>query len=107
MSDQEKNASVNPPVGSNQSDLGEDLQDVSTSKSQLVGVDTKSLKFAKTLMDDKELDWMVTNQMVGGHLFVCLEMKQFLIQSLMNVCFFEINLQLDFVCRVKTFLKNF
>ena len=24
----------------------------------------KSLKFAETLMDDKELDWMVTNQMV-------------------------------------------
>ena len=30
----------------------------------MVGVDTKSLKFAKTLMDDKELDWMVTNRMV-------------------------------------------
>jgi len=29
----------------------------------LVGVDTKSLKFGETLMDDKKLDWMVTNRM--------------------------------------------
>ena len=64
MSDQEKNASTNSPVGSNQSDLGEDLSDVSASESELVGDDTKSLKFGQTLMDDKELDWMVTNQMV-------------------------------------------
>ena len=64
MSDQEKNASANSLVGSNQSDLGEDLSDVSASKSELVGDDTKSLKFGKTLMDDKELEWMVTNQMV-------------------------------------------
>ena len=56
MSDQEKNASINSPVGSNQSDLGEDLSVVSASKSELVGDDTKSLKFGKTLMDDKELD---------------------------------------------------
>ena len=56
MSDQEKNASTNSPVGSNQSDLGEDLSDVSASESKLVGDDTKSLKFRKTLMDDKELD---------------------------------------------------
>ena len=45
MSDQEKNASANSPVGSNQSDLGEDLSDVSASESELVGDDTKSLKF--------------------------------------------------------------
>jgi len=64
MSDQEKNASANSPVGSNQSDFGEDLSDVSTSESELVGDDTKSLKFGQTLMDDKELDWMVTNGMV-------------------------------------------
>ncbi|CAD6267960.1 unnamed protein product [Miscanthus lutarioriparius] len=64
MSDQEKNASTNSPVGSNHSDLGEDLSDVFVSKSKLVGDDTKSLKFGKTLMDDKELDWMVTNRMV-------------------------------------------
>ena len=49
MSDQEKNASTNSPVESNQSYLGDD---------------TKSLKFGQTLMDDKELDWMVTNGMV-------------------------------------------
>ena len=64
MSDQEKNASANSPFGSNQSDLGEDLSDVSASESELVGDDTKSLKFGQTLMDDKELEWMVTNQMV-------------------------------------------
>ena len=64
MSDQEKNASTNSPVGSNQSDLGEDLSDVSASESELVGDDTKSLKFGQTLMDDKELDCMVTNRMV-------------------------------------------
>ena len=64
MSDQEKNASANSLVGSNQSDLGEDLSDVSASESELVGDDTKSLKFGQTLMDDKELEWMVTNQMV-------------------------------------------
>ena len=64
MSDQEKNASANSPVGSNQFDLGEDLSDVSASESELVGDDTKSLKFGQTLMDDKELDWMVTNRMV-------------------------------------------
>jgi len=33
MSDQEKNASTNSPVRSNQSDLGEDLSDVSASES--------------------------------------------------------------------------
>ena len=64
MSDQGKNASANSLVGSNQSDLGEDLSDVSMSESELVGDDTKSLKFGQTLMDDKELDWMVTNRMV-------------------------------------------
>jgi hypothetical protein len=53
MSDQEKNAYTNSSVGSNQSDLGEDLSDVSAFESELVGDDTKSLKFGKTLMDDK------------------------------------------------------
>jgi len=47
MSDQEKNASANSPVESNQSDLSEDLSDVSASKSKLVGDDTKSLIFGK------------------------------------------------------------
>ena len=56
MSDQEKNASANSLVGSNQSDLGEDLSDVFAYESELVGDDMKSLKFGKTLMDDKELD---------------------------------------------------
>ena len=64
MSDQEKNASTNSPFGSNQSNLGEDLSDVSAFESELIVDDTKSLKFGQTLMDDKELDWMVTNQMV-------------------------------------------
>ena len=64
MSDQEKNASTNSSVESNQSNLGEDLSDVSTSESELVGDDTKSLIFGKTLMDESELDWMVTNRMV-------------------------------------------
>ena len=45
MSGQEKNASANSPVGSNQFDLGEDLLDVSASESELVGDDTTSLKF--------------------------------------------------------------
>ena len=44
MSDQEKNASANSPVGSNQSDLGGDLSDVSASESELVGDDTKVFK---------------------------------------------------------------
>ena len=64
MFDQEMNVSANSLVGSNQSDLGEDLSDVSASESELVGDDTKSSKFGQTLMDDKELDWMVTNQIV-------------------------------------------
>ena len=66
MSNQEKNVSANSLVGSNQSDLGEDLSNVSASESKLIGDDMKSLKFGKTLMDDKELDWMVmvTNRMV-------------------------------------------
>ena len=38
------------------SSSGEDLLDVSASESKLVGDDTKSLNFGKTLMDDKELD---------------------------------------------------
>ena len=44
--------------------MGEDLLDVSAFESELVCDDTKSLKFGQTLMDDKELDWMVTNRMV-------------------------------------------
>ena len=64
MSDQEKIASENSPVESNHSGSEEDLSDVSTSESKLVGDDTKSLNFGKTLMYDKELDWMVVNRMV-------------------------------------------
>jgi hypothetical protein len=30
----------------------------------LVGDDTKSLNFGKTLMDEAELDWMVKNRML-------------------------------------------
>jgi len=51
MSDQEKNASANSLVRSNQSDLGEDLSDVSASESELVGDDTKSLKFGRPNFD--------------------------------------------------------
>ena len=47
MSDQEKNAFANSLVESNQSDLGEDLSDVSASEIELVGDDTKSLIFGK------------------------------------------------------------
>ena len=64
MSDQEKITSENSPVESNHSGSEEDLSDVSTSESKLVGDDTKSLNFGKTLMYDKELDWMVVNRMV-------------------------------------------
>jgi hypothetical protein len=56
MFDQEKIVSENSPLESNQSDFGEDLSDVSTSESELVGNDTKSLNFGKTLMDEVELD---------------------------------------------------
>jgi len=64
ISEQEKNVYENSPVGSNQSGSGEDLSNVSASESELVGDDTKSLIFGKTLMDEAELDWMVTNRMV-------------------------------------------
>ena len=56
MSEQEKNVSENSLVGSNQSGSGEDLSDVSASESELVGDDTKSLIFGKTLMVEAELD---------------------------------------------------
>ena len=64
MSEQEKNVSKNSLVGSNQSRSGEDLLDVSALESKLVGDETKSLIFGKTLMDEDKLDWMVTNRMV-------------------------------------------
>ena len=37
---------------------------MSPCQSELVGDDTKSLIFGKTLMDEAELDWMVTNRMM-------------------------------------------
>ena len=107
MSDQEKNASANSLVESNQSDLGEDLSDVSASKLELVGDDTKSLIFGKTLMDESELDWMVTNRMVERAVFDCLRVKQLLNMNLMNVLPFRINFLLVFACLVKTLLKIF
>jgi len=64
MSEQEKNVSKNSLVGYNQSRSGEDLLDVSALESKLVGDETKSLIFGKTLMDEDKLDWMVTNRMV-------------------------------------------
>jgi hypothetical protein len=51
-------------LGSNQSDSGEDLSDVSASESELIGDDTKFLNFGKTLMDEAELDWLVKNRML-------------------------------------------
>ena len=88
MSDQKKNASINSPVGSNQSDLGEDLSDVSASESELVGDDTKSLNF------EKKHCWMWLNWigwlLIGcwkGLLFDCLKVKQLLSLNLMNVLF--------------------
>ena len=62
MSDQEKNVSGNSPIESNQSGSGEDLSDVL--ELELVGDDTKSLNFGKSLMDENELNWMVTNRML-------------------------------------------
>jgi hypothetical protein len=64
MSDLEKIVSENSPLGSNQSDFGEDLFDVSASEFELIGDDTKSLNFGKTLMDEAELDWLVKNWML-------------------------------------------
>ena len=64
IASEEKIASENSPVESRHSSSSEDLSDVSASESELVGDDTKSLNFGKTLMDDKELDWMVANRMV-------------------------------------------
>jgi hypothetical protein len=64
MSDQEKIVSENSPLESIQSNSGEDLSDVSTLEFELVGDDTKSLNFGKTLMDEAELDWMVKNKML-------------------------------------------
>jgi hypothetical protein len=64
MSDLEKIASENSSLGSNQYDSGEDLSDVSASESELIGDDTKSLNFGKTLMNEAELDWLVKNRML-------------------------------------------
>ena len=64
MSDQDKVSSENSPVGSNHSGSGEDLSNVSASESELMGDDTKSLNFGKSLMDENELNWMVTNRML-------------------------------------------
>jgi hypothetical protein len=54
MSDVEKNASENSPAGSEQSVSDEDLSNVSASESELVGDDTKSLNFGKSLFDESE-----------------------------------------------------
>ena len=64
MSEQEKIASGSSPVESNHSGSEEDLSDVSASESELVGDDTKSLIFGKTLMDEAKLQWTVTNRML-------------------------------------------
>jgi hypothetical protein len=64
MSDREKNASENLPAESEQSVFDEDLSNVSASESELVGDDTKSLNFGKSLFDESELQWMVKNRML-------------------------------------------
>jgi hypothetical protein len=66
MSEQEKVAFDNSLVESNQSSAKSDdnLLDVSTFESEVVDDDTKSLKFGKSLMDDQEVAWMVTNRML-------------------------------------------
>jgi len=63
MSEQEKVASENSPAASNQSSAKTDdnLLDVLASESKLVDDDTKSLRFGKSLMDDQEVAWMITN----------------------------------------------
>jgi hypothetical protein len=71
MSDQEKIASEKSPLESNQSDSREDLSDVSTSEYELVGDDTKSLNFGKTLIDEAESDWMVKNRMLEKMMLGC------------------------------------
>jgi hypothetical protein len=64
MSDMEKNASKNSPAKSEHSVSDEDLSNVSVSESELVGDDTKSLNFGKSLFDESELQWMVKNRML-------------------------------------------
>jgi hypothetical protein len=64
MSDMEKNASENSSAEFEHSVSGEDLSNVSASESKLVGDDTKSLIFRKSLFDESELQWMVKNRML-------------------------------------------
>jgi hypothetical protein len=64
MSDIEKNVFESSPVESEQSISDEDLSNVSTSESELVGDDTKSLNFGKSLFNESELQWMVKNRML-------------------------------------------
>jgi hypothetical protein len=60
----EKNASENSLAESEHSVSDEDLSNVSASESELVGDDTKSLNFGKSLFDEFELQWMVKNRML-------------------------------------------
>jgi hypothetical protein len=60
----EKNASENSPAETEHSVSGEDLSNVSASESELVGDDTKSLIFGKSLFDESELQWMVKNRIL-------------------------------------------
>jgi hypothetical protein len=64
MSNMEKNASENSAVESERSVSDEDLSNVSTSESELVSDDMKSLIFSKSLFDESELQWMVKNRML-------------------------------------------
>ena len=107
MSKQEKIASESSPVESNHSGSEENLSDVSASESKLVEDDTKSLIFGKNLMDETELQWMVTNRMLEKASIRLPGVRQLLSQSLMNVLFFGISLLLVFACHVKILLKKF
>jgi hypothetical protein len=111
MSEQEKVVSKNSPAESNQSSAktkpDDDLSDVSASDSELVGDDTKSLRFGKTLMDEKELEWMITNVWWRRLLFACPRMRRFLIQSRMNVWFIGITLAPGFVFLVRNLWRRF
>ena len=66
MSEEEKEVSWNSPAESNQSSakFDDNLSFVLASESELIGDDTKSLKFGKIVMNDNELAWMVTNWMI-------------------------------------------
>jgi hypothetical protein len=108
MSDMEKNASENSPAESEHSVSDKDLSNVSASESELVGDDTKSLNFEKSLFESLNCSgWLKIECLKKLMLDYLRRMRQFLGQNLMNVLCFVIILRLVFVCHVKIFLKKF